>query len=381
MQAFAELHAALQAAPSAPARCRALQRYFAQRGQADAAWACYLLAGARPFGRIAGSTLRDVACALAGLPAWLFDACLHASGELAETLALVLPPPGAVSCAGLAHWAQERLLPLQRLPAAQQEQALGQCWAELAPAARRVLNLHWLGAWRAPLPQALLAQCLATSTPAPAALLALRLPAYARMANGPTEAAWRALLAPAQSASEAAALARAVPPPPAAPPPWSPSAAPLHLRAVLIHAQAGPPPLYTLALWSRVPANEDEAQAAAARVHALAKQPPGALQLVSLGKCESALAARDAALLSAHLRSAEVGRAGPVRLLAPGLVFELAFDAVAPSPRRRSGLALLRPRMLHALPEAALMQAHSLADACALLQSTSQPPALINHPP
>ncbi len=56
-----------------------------------------------------------------------------------------------------------------------------------------------------------------------------------------------------------------------------------------------------------------------------------------------------------------------------------ALQATPSAPARC--LALLRPRMLHALPEAALMQAHSLADACALLQSTSQPPALINHPP
>ena len=69
--------------------------------------------------------------------------------------------------------------------------------------------------------------------------------------------------------------------------------------------------------------------------------------------------------------SAEIGRAGPVRLLAPSLVFELEFDAVAASPRRRCGLALLRPRMLRALPDVAPMQAHTLADAWAVLHKTS----------
>ncbi len=44
-------------------------------------------------------------------------------------------------------------------------------------------------------------------------------------------------------------------------------------------------------------------------------------------------------------RAAAVERYGPVRSVMPGLVFEVAFDAVARSTRRKSGLAMRFPRI------------------------------------
>ena len=56
-------------------------------------------------------------CERAGIADWLFDECYQAVGDLAETIAHVLPPPARRSDVGLADWIEERLLPLAR-PAA-----------------------------------------------------------------------------------------------------------------------------------------------------------------------------------------------------------------------------------------------------------------------
>jgi DNA ligase-1 len=60
---------------------------------------------------------------MAGIDDWLFEACYQAVGDLAETIAHVLPPPARRSDDGLAHWVEQRLLPLRGLPPDEQAAA------------------------------------------------------------------------------------------------------------------------------------------------------------------------------------------------------------------------------------------------------------------
>jgi hypothetical protein len=62
----------------------ALQGYFARAAPQDAAWAAGAGPGAPPLRQCAER---------AGLDEWLFDECYHAVGDLAETIALILPAP------------------------------------------------------------------------------------------------------------------------------------------------------------------------------------------------------------------------------------------------------------------------------------------------
>jgi hypothetical protein len=68
-------------------------RYFAAAPAADAAWAVYFLAGGKPRQAVPTALLRETACAAAGIDDWLFEECYQAVGDLAETIAHVLPPP------------------------------------------------------------------------------------------------------------------------------------------------------------------------------------------------------------------------------------------------------------------------------------------------
>jgi DNA ligase-1 len=67
--------------------------------------------------------------------------------------------------------------------------------------------------------------------------------------------------------------------------------------------------------------------------------------LVTLAKAYSGLDNAEIAEIDAWLRAHTLERFGPVRRVEPALVFELAFDAIGPSKRHKSGVALRFPRI------------------------------------
>jgi DNA ligase 1 len=101
MKAFTALYNTLDASTSTSHKVEAMQRYFAEAPQDDAAWAVYFLAGGKPRQAVPTAVLRRTACEVAGIDDWLFDACYQAVGDLAETIAHVLPAGDASDGAGL----------------------------------------------------------------------------------------------------------------------------------------------------------------------------------------------------------------------------------------------------------------------------------------
>ena len=111
MKRFAQLFLALDATTATSAKVEALKRYFAEAAPRDAAWAAYFLAGGKPRQVIATGLLRTLACQRAGIADWLFDAAYQAVGDLAETIAHILPPASQQLDLGLADWIETRLQP------------------------------------------------------------------------------------------------------------------------------------------------------------------------------------------------------------------------------------------------------------------------------
>ncbi|WP_395706143.1 hypothetical protein [Casimicrobium huifangae] len=91
MKRFAELFDALDATTATSEKVALLRSYFAATPASDAAWAAYFLAGGKPRQTVRTAELRAWAQQAAGLPDWLFEECYQAVGDLAETIALVLP--------------------------------------------------------------------------------------------------------------------------------------------------------------------------------------------------------------------------------------------------------------------------------------------------
>jgi DNA ligase 1 len=71
----------------------------------------------------------------------------------------------------------------------------------------------------------------------------------------------------------------------------------------------------------------------------------GKAVLVPVGKAYSGFTDAELAQLDRFIRQNTVERFGPVRSVAPRLVLEIAFDAIQPSARHKSGIAMRFPRV------------------------------------
>ena len=221
MRRFAELYQALDASTATLDKVAALVQYFGQAEPADAAWAVYFLAGGKPRQVVPTALLREAACLGAGLDDWLFEECYQAVGDLAETIALVLPPGQVLADAGLAVWIEDRLLPLRGLAPAEQAARLAAAFDELDGAGRFLLVKLIGGAFRVGVSKLLVQRALAEHSGLDPKLLAQRLVGWTDARATPSAVRWRELIAPAGSTLRPAGqpypffLAHALPAPPA----------------------------------------------------------------------------------------------------------------------------------------------------------------------
>ncbi|HEX6707023.1 MAG TPA: ATP-dependent DNA ligase [Albitalea sp.] len=194
MRRFARLFAALDASTATTAKVDALTRYFAEASDADAAWAVYFLAGGKPRQVVPTGVLRALACQRAGIPEWLFEECYQAVGDLAETIAHVLPPAPQVSDIGLAQWVEDRLLPLRELPPEAQAQRIAAHWDELDAAGRFLLTKLIGGGFRVGVSKLLVQRALAGHAGLDAKVVAQRMMGFTDKAARPDAAGFRQLL-------------------------------------------------------------------------------------------------------------------------------------------------------------------------------------------
>ena len=199
MHQFALLFKELDASTATSDKVEALSRYLGRAAAEDAAWAVYFLAGGKPRQLVPTAVLRETACRLAGVDDWLFDACYQAVGDLAETIAHLLPPAVESSSLGLAAWMHERLLPLRGLSPQEQSKRLAACWGELDAAGRFLLVKLIGGGFRVGVGKLLVQRALAASTGLDAQLLAQRLVGWTDARHTPSAARWHALVAAADS--------------------------------------------------------------------------------------------------------------------------------------------------------------------------------------
>ena len=194
MKAFAQLFNELDASTATGAKVDALKRYFAVAAPADAAWAVYFLAGGKPRQVVPTALLRALACERAGIAPWLFDEAYQAVGDLAETIAHVLPPAAALSDVGLAEWVEQRLLPLRGTePLTQAERILGY-WDELDTSGRFLLTKLIGGGFRVGVSKLLVQRALAEVASLDAKLVAQRMMGYTDAKQMPDAARYEALL-------------------------------------------------------------------------------------------------------------------------------------------------------------------------------------------
>ncbi|MEC8494444.1 MAG: ATP-dependent DNA ligase, partial [Planctomycetota bacterium] len=134
---------------------------------------------------------------------------------------------------------------------------------------------------------------------------------------------------------------------------WKWKVDPFTIDTVLVYAQRGHGRRaslytdYTLAVWSE----EGE--------------------LVPVAKAYSGLTDAEIRRVDAFVRRNITDRFGPVRVVKPDLVFEIAFEGIQPSPRHKAGIALRFPRIARWREDKPPAEADTLASVRALLEQHS----------
>ncbi len=133
---------------------------------------------------------------------------------------------------------------------------------------------------------------------------------------------------------------------------WKWKIDPMTIDAVLVYAQRGHGRRaslysdYTFAVWT------EDAEGR---------------RLVPFAKAYSGLTDEEIGQVDAIIRKTTVEKFGPVRSVKPSMVFELGFEAIARSPRHKSGIAVRFPRMLRWRQDKPVDEADTLDNLSALL--------------
>ena len=104
MKDFAALFTRIDESTKTTVKTAALADYFQTATPEDRLWTIALFTGRRPKRTITATRLREWAAEVAGLPDWLFEESYSIVGDLAETIALVLPTATQTSDHTLTHW-------------------------------------------------------------------------------------------------------------------------------------------------------------------------------------------------------------------------------------------------------------------------------------
>lgn len=163
MKRFAALYASVDQTTSTKAKVEALASYFREAPEDDRLWTIALFSGRRPRRLITATVLREWAAEKAGLPLWLFEECYPVVGDLAETIALILPPATTTSDHSLTHWIGH-LKTLSTQDDARRKAGILAAWDSLPPTERFLFTKLLTGGFRVGVSQKLMTRALALAT-------------------------------------------------------------------------------------------------------------------------------------------------------------------------------------------------------------------------
>lgn len=163
MRRFADLFIALDQTTKTNAKVAALAGYFQEADDRDKLWTVAMLSHRRPKRTVNTTLLREWAADYGGIPRWLFDESYHVVGDLAETIALVLPEPNARHKESLSYWI-EYIRSLDKLEEAEKRERVVAAWRGLDRTERLVFNKVITGSFRIGVSRKLMTRALSRAT-------------------------------------------------------------------------------------------------------------------------------------------------------------------------------------------------------------------------
>lgn len=164
MRDFVALVESLDQSTSINVKLEALVAYFTHADPGDAAWVVALLTGRRPRRLVRHTDLRRFAGVACGFPDWMIEESYAHTGDLAETLALLVPGESEDTSRSLQWWIEEQVLPLRGQSMEVQQQRIIDAWARLGNMERFLFNKLLTGGFRVGVSDGLVVKALAKSS-------------------------------------------------------------------------------------------------------------------------------------------------------------------------------------------------------------------------
>ena len=174
MQEFSRLFLRLDQTNKTNVKIAALADYFDSATDADKLWCIALLTGKRPRRSVRSTDIRQWTAELSAIPEWLFEETYHVVGDLAETVAKLLPEPDTLSDHSLSYW-MEFIISMSDKDLPEKRAAVEDAWSQLSAWQRFVFNKLMMGGYRVGVSQKTLVKALARHTGKDEAELAHRL--------------------------------------------------------------------------------------------------------------------------------------------------------------------------------------------------------------
>jgi DNA ligase 1 len=192
---FTQLYCELDQTTRTNDKLAALERYFSEAPAENAVWALHFLAGRKIPSIVGGRLLAKWISEETKLPDWLIGECYDAVGDMAETMALLLPGTNNdTRPLPLHQMVENRILDLHKMPEEWRREVLVKTWRELNTNERFVFNKLITGSFRVGVARTLVVRALANVAKVAPAVMAHRV-----MGNWqPTAEDYKQLLRPQQ---------------------------------------------------------------------------------------------------------------------------------------------------------------------------------------
>ena len=175
MKAFANLVNILGASTKTLEKQEALINYFSLTDDKDKVWVIALFSGRRPRRLVNSSLLPQWCVEIAQIPGWLFGECYGSVGDMAETIALLLPEATEEASQSSLSFYIEKLISLEKESEAVKKEFITGCWRSMHKDERFVFNKLLTGNFRIGISQKQMVNALAKTVKLEPSVIAHRI--------------------------------------------------------------------------------------------------------------------------------------------------------------------------------------------------------------
>ncbi len=156
-------------------KLHALSHYFSLADDKDKVWVIAIFSGRRPKRTVNSTLLSQWCIEITNLPAWLFEESYHTVGDLAETIALLLPEGNIEQEPQTLSWYIEKFIALQKEDEPVRKQFIIDSWMQMDKEERFVFNKLITGGFRIGVSQKTMVNALSKTVKLDASVIAHRI--------------------------------------------------------------------------------------------------------------------------------------------------------------------------------------------------------------